>query len=299
MCEIPHTVQSGFQKIEATIAVESPIAACREKHCSEAHSHQLRRPSLPGPSARALSQTQILGLFSLLRASELEVAPATGTEASFGLFILNGETESRGDGGPYSRSRIFPSGTQPLSAALLVPHCHLPSHLRVRESVMAAVQPCGGVPTCQCVLRPGEDHEGAEESISIINKPNPESLVVLRTVYIFPLYSSFQSITLSPENLGKLIYRVQGHIAKKWLGKGLSCLLCFFYFAISKSLLEFSVFLEFQWLHDCPVLLLPRPGPCSHHLSRTQHGDPHPCLTSCLKSAPCSARWLRGSDLCL
>lgn len=93
---------------------------------------------------------------------------------------------------------------------------------------MAAVQPCGGVPTCQCVLRPGEDHEGAEESISIINKPNPESLVVLGTVYIFPLYSSFQSITLSPENLGKRISRVQGHIAKKWLGQGLSCLLCFF-----------------------------------------------------------------------
>lgn len=73
-----------------------------------------------------------------------------------------------------------------LSAALLVPHC-----LRVRELVMAVVQPCGGVPTYQCVLRPEEDHEGAEESIRIINKPNPDSFVVLRTVYIFPLYSSF------------------------------------------------------------------------------------------------------------
>ena len=93
MCEIPHTVQSGFQKIEATMSVESPFAACRERLCSEAHSHPLRRPSLPGPSARALSHTQILGLFSLLRASELEVAPVAGTKASFGLFILNGETE--------------------------------------------------------------------------------------------------------------------------------------------------------------------------------------------------------------
>lgn len=126
MCEIPHTVQSGFQKIEATIAVESPIAACRERPCSEAHSRQLRRPSLPGPSACALSHTRILGLFSLLSASELEVAPATGTEASFGLFILNGETESRGDEGPYSRARPFPSGTQLLSATLLLPHCQPP-----------------------------------------------------------------------------------------------------------------------------------------------------------------------------
>lgn len=189
---------------------------------------------------------RILGLFSLLSASELEVAPAATTEASFGLFILNGETESREDEGTYSKSCIVPSGTQVLSAALLVPHCHLSSHLRIRESVLAVVQPCGGVPTYQCVLRPREDHEGAKELISIINKPNPESLMVLRTVYIFPLYSSFQSITLSPENLGKLTYLVQGHIAKKWLGQGLSCLLCFFYFAISKSLLEFSVFLEFQ-----------------------------------------------------
>lgn len=105
-------VQSGFKEIEATITVESLHCLQERKMGIVQWTTLIRSPSLPDPGSCVLSHKRVLGLFSLLIVSELEVAPVARAEASFGLFIVNGETESQQGEGTYCRSCIFPSGTQ-------------------------------------------------------------------------------------------------------------------------------------------------------------------------------------------